>query len=176
MFMPHTNGSASERQSPGNFHALATDCGFSKEPRAGSDVYSFDAWHASLEWFVLRGVFAMKMLRKALLLGIVLLLTGIFPVLAHGGSCHQMPCCHPKGPIITQSDASCCSPATCVRETAGVNNSELAKQHQKQFAVLQAVVIDRIAVTQAAGASVIVPSGTPPRTGERLAILSTLLI
>ena len=125
---------------------------------------------------MLEALFAMKMLRKSLLLGIILLLTGIFPVLAHAGSCHQMPCCHPKGPVITQSDASCCSPATCVKETAGVKDSEPAKQHQKQFAVFPAVLIDRIAVTHAAGAGVITQSGTPPRTSERLAILSTLLI
>lgn len=125
---------------------------------------------------MLRGVFALKMLRKSLLLGIVLLLTGILPVLAHGGSCDQMPCCHPKGQVITQSNASCCSPATCVRETAGVKNSDVAKQHQEQFGVLSVVLIDCIAVTHAASLTVIVPSGTPLRTSERLAILSTLLI
>lgn len=125
---------------------------------------------------MLRGVFAMKMLRKSLLLGIVLMLTGIVPVLAYGASCDRMPCCRPKGQVITQSSAGCCSPATCVRETAGITNSELAKPYQKQFAVLPAVLIHRIAGTQAAGVTVIVPPGTPPRTGERLAILSTLLI
>lgn len=119
----------------------------------------------------------MKMLRTSLLLGIVLLLTGILPVLAHGGSCARMPCCHPKGRVITQSGASCCSPATCARETAGIKDGEIAKRHEKQVAALPAVVAGQSTMpSQAAAEKAPLPSETPPRTSNRLAVLCILLI
>lgn len=119
----------------------------------------------------------MKMLRKLLLLGIVVLLSGILPVLAYGGSCDRMPCCHhPKGRVITQSNVSCCSPATCVRETSGVKNPEDAKRQLKQFTLFPAVATAFIVVAPDASRTAFFAPPTPPRTSDRLAILSTLLI
>lgn len=120
-------------------------------------------------------LFAMKMLRKSLILGIVLLVTGIVPVLAYGGSCDRMPCCYPKGHVVTQADASCCSPATCVRETAGIKN-DVAKQ-QSSVGLAIAATVDRHVVTSTTVTPIsFAPAEAPKATSDRLALLSTLLI
>ncbi|HEX7419335.1 MAG TPA: hypothetical protein VF505_05585, partial [Thermoanaerobaculia bacterium] len=65
------------------------------------------------------------------MIALVLAVSGLGPLMATGGSCADMPCCHHHGVAVTSTPTDCCSPATCVKEEqairAGASN---AQRHQ----------------------------------------------
>jgi len=120
----------------------------------------------------------MKMrMRKLILCGIIIAISGLVPLAVHAGSCQDMPCCHQRGVVLT-SGGECCSPATCVNEEQALESrSHSGQRHGNQLvAILPHLDPSPVASADAA----VNPSkwleGSPPTTQQRLSFLSTLLI
>jgi len=111
--------------------------------------------------------------RKAILMGVALLLTGIMPVVA-AITCVDLPCCHHKGTVVAQPNTSdCCTPVTCVEESKAVKNASPSPSALKLIAVVIAPVILPVPIETV---PVSILAASPPSTSKRLSTLSVLLI
>jgi len=117
------------------------------------------------------------MTRKLLLCAIIIAISGLVPLIAHGGSCQDMPCCHHQG-VSFSATGDCCSPSNCARETQVLKSRS---DHGPGSEQPPAAIVARLEV--APPASAVMPvvrspwfEGPPPTTQQRLSVLATFLI
>jgi hypothetical protein len=118
-------------------------------------------------------------MRKLFAAFALVLITGVFPVMASGGLCTARPCCRgdQSGAKEISTLPGCCNETNCSQAVPG--ESELTQQTKRVFTEQAvAVVVD---IVRLPPATVIVRNldrfalGSPP-TRQRLATLSLLLI
>lgn len=107
---------------------------------------------------------------------LVLAVSGLVPLLANGGSCAEMPCCHHHGVAVASAGAGdCCSPATCTKEEQAVRAAtSFAQRHQAAIVVATMAVLPAVAEDRSLPRRI--ASSPPITTTERLSVLSILLI
>jgi len=116
--------------------------------------------------------------RKSLALAVVLLLAGLAPASAIIGFCTRMPCCHhaaARHAAIGTTTTDCCTTIACYESPSARIASPGASLSTATIAAMAVAPLALAPSDRVAGAPTIEPSPPPP-TGQRLAILSTLLI
>ena len=121
-------------------------------------------------------VSASKMNRKAIALGIVLLLAGLAPATAMIGICTRMPCCShaPSDAVAFSTESSdCCTSITCY-ESPSV---KLANRVASADVVFAPELLAAASTIAAPTLTIEVIDTSPPATArQRLAALSVLRI
>jgi len=117
-----------------------------------------------------------QMLRKLTMVILAVAVSGLVPLMANGGSCAEMPCCHHDGTVVSTAASDCCSPATCIKEEQAVRTATSAAQRH-QAPLLIAIIPLRPAIAMHDPVLQQRVSWSPPAsTAERLSVLSVLLI
>lgn len=113
------------------------------------------------------------MWRRFVVSAVVIAVSGLLPLIAHGGSCAAMPCCH-RTTTTVAATASCCAQPTCVREDEALRTAT-TRLADSNFtaAILTFAASPTVASPLHAQFS---PVSPPPSTSQRLSVLSVLLI
>jgi hypothetical protein len=116
--------------------------------------------------------------RKSVALAVVLLIAGLAPATAIIGFCARMPCCGHESSsslAMTTDSPDCCTTIACYQSpSATLSATSLTPQPVLAVATLPANAPALPAINRDVAHAPIDIS--PPPTGERLAILSTLII
>ena len=116
--------------------------------------------------------------KRLLLVALIILVSGVLPLIANWGSCDDMPCCHRQGIVIGLPANNCCSPATCVKEEKALRaDARAAQVHHIKYVLLATLTVSP--PTSTASIAKVDPSllpSLPFSTRERLSTLSVLLI
>jgi hypothetical protein len=119
------------------------------------------------------------MMRRALAIATVLLVSGLLPLAAATGFCAQQPCCHAHhhaGTASLGTHPDCCNETNCDTTTHHVDaTSAKSIPAQPQLAIVP-LAPQAIAATLASHGASGGPDTGPPPTRQRLATLSILLI
>ncbi|GAC1396572.1 MAG: hypothetical protein NVSMB68_13260 [Thermoanaerobaculia bacterium] len=117
------------------------------------------------------------MLRRIAVAVLIVVVTGLVPLMANGGSCADMPCCHQHGAVISTSTGDCCAPPTCVKEEQAIRASaSIAQRHLLSAAVVAVLPVSPELRLHSETARQHHSWSPPLTTTERLSVLSILLI
>lgn len=117
------------------------------------------------------------MRKRFLAFALVLVVSGVVPLMANWGSCDDLPCCHVKGMAIGQGTTDCCSPATCIKEEKGLRADDGSiRHHIEHMGAEPAEASALVSIIFLPCFEQLTPLSPPSSTGERLATLSILLI
>ena len=112
------------------------------------------------------------MLRRLTMLALVLAVSGLVPLMATGGSCADMPCCHHRGTFVANAAAGdCCSPATCTKEEQAIRTATSVSQRYQAAVVVAMMPMMPVVIAHDRGSPGRVESSPPVSTTERLSIL-----
>lgn len=117
------------------------------------------------------------MFRRLAMLALVLAVSGLVPLMATGGSCADMPCCHHHGTFVANAAAGdCCSPATCAKEEQAVRTATSTTQRHQAPVIVATMPALSVRAAHDRGSPQRVATSPPISTTERLSVLSILLI
>src|SRR5436189_4210314 len=119
------------------------------------------------------------MMRRLIAVAAVLLLSGLMPLTAMAGFCAARPCCrtHTHGSTASLStNPACCDETNCDTTAHSVEATGAKTSSVRPQLVATQVTVQHIAVAPAPGDGGDRIDTGPPRTRQRLATLSILLI